>query len=137
MTVPMFTFCEAMMTPRVPARDITNGVPEFSSLTDIGDLLSRHGRSASFAGWSVCGETDQRLLIRGTKNGPDVELLGPYEGVAPASRWHAVQIWLGIRLVWAGPPCACAELELLSFIEDLLRPDCGGDDLASRWRRLG
>jgi hypothetical protein len=96
---------------------------EMALLTDVCEKLTRHGWPARLAHWSLCGELDVRLLVSCFGNGPDVELLGPYDGTSQSAQWLAVQVERDTRTAWAGPPRDCCEADLLRFVDQLLHPD--------------
>jgi hypothetical protein len=104
------------------------------SLRAVADELHQRGWDARVVRRTVVGELDVRLRV--TRSGaPAAELLDAWENRPCGDRWQAVLIAPHSRVVCCGPARPCPLVELVSFVEDLLRLD--RSELAARWTALG
>ena len=84
--------------------------------------LTRRAWPARIVRVFLCGELDVRLQAWHPDRPLVVEVLGPYDGVLPGERWHAVRVEPSGRTVWPGPRRDAIRTggDLANFVADLL-----------------
>lgn len=119
----------ATSTYRTQARS-----PDDDRLQVLAERLRRRGWPARVMRYTVGEDLDVRLTV-GVEGPLAVEVLGAWGDTACRDRWQAVRITDDGRAVWSGPPRACTEEALVTFVEELLRRDEA--QLAGHYRLLG